>query len=114
MITYLNSDKIDELCNEIGQENLPVLLDIFLAELNEYQKVLTKESEELERHLGNISHALKSSAASFGADELCRIALHIDGKLKASESMPALETRDAMLVSLQATIDVYSALARAC
>ncbi len=111
-MAYLNSNKIDELCNEVGEENLPVLLEIFLTELYEYQEILTKESEDLEYHLSNISHALKSSAASFGADDLCQFALGIDKKLKASKPMPLLEVRDAMLLNLQATIDIYSTLGR--
>ncbi len=110
-MAYLNLNKINELCNEIGGENLPVLLEIFLAELKEYQSLLTKESEELEYQLSNISHALKSSAASFGADDLCQLALDIDDKLKAGRLMSVPEAREAMILSIQATIDIYSTLA---
>ncbi len=107
MIAYLNLDKMNELCNEVGQDNLPILLNIFLVELNKYQEILTSEDEDLEHHLGNISHALKSSAASFGADNLCQIALRIDENLKANERVPLLEVQEVMLESLQATIDIY-------
>ena len=32
----LNQQKIDELSDEIGSENVPILLDIFLGEMNSY------------------------------------------------------------------------------
>lgn len=110
MTTYLNSQKIEQLFNEIGQENLPALLDIFLAELSEYQQTLNDDSDALEQNLGNISHALKSSAASFGADNLCQVAKHIDAKVKAGERVSNRENRDSILNSIQGTIDAYGSL----
>jgi two-component system phosphorelay protein LuxU len=108
--TYLNSSKIDDLCNEIGQENLPVLLDIFLGELNEYQTTLLENSDELERQIGEISHALKSSAASFGADNLCYTAKSIDARVKAGQVVSTPETRESMLESIRATIDAFGSI----
>ena len=107
---YLNSDRIDDLCSEIGRENLPILLDIFLGELNGYQAVLKVENEELERKLGEISHALKSSAASFGADNLCEVAVEIDAKVKAGEKVSTEEIRECILSSLDNTIQAYNTL----
>jgi len=111
--TYLNSNKIEDLCNEIGQENLPVLLNIFLGELNSYHVSLTENGDNLERLLSDISHALKSSAASFGADDLCRKALHIDAKAKAGEKVSTAENRNSLLDSIEATIRAYGALYQA-
>lgn len=110
MTTYLNTDKIDDLCNEIGQENLPVLLDIFLGELNEYQVAITESGDDLERQLGEISHALKSSAASFGADELCKTAQYIDASVKAGQQVSTIENKSSMLANIQATIDAYGSI----
>ncbi|MBE4116435.1 phosphorelay protein LuxU, partial [Vibrio parahaemolyticus] len=35
-MTILNQQKIDELSMEIGSDNVPVLLDIFLGEMDTY------------------------------------------------------------------------------
>lgn len=110
MATYLNSEKLDELSYEIGQENLPVLLDIFIGELNSYHLLLCENNEDLERHLGEISHALKSSAASFGADELCQLATGIDAYVKAGHLLTVSEHRDSMISSIEKTIAVYGSL----
>jgi len=110
--TYLNANKIDDLCNEIGQDNLPFLLDIFLGELNEYQVALLEGGDDLERQLSDISHALKSSAASFGADELCKTAKHIDASAKAGLQVSTIENKNSMLLSIQGTIKAYGSLMR--
>lgn len=85
MTKVLNQQKVDELAGEIGQENVPVLLEIFLVELKGYYEHLeiNKESDT-SKYLADISHALKSSAASFGADSLCSFAIGLDSKVKQS------------------------------
>ena len=85
MTKVLNQQKVDELAGEIGQENVPVLLEIFLGELKGYYEHLeiNKESDT-SKYLADISHALKSSAASFGADSLCSFAIGLDSKVKQS------------------------------
>ncbi|GLO61419.1 phosphorelay protein LuxU [Vibrio sp. MACH09] len=110
MTKYLNETKIDDLCNEIGQETFPVLLDIFLGELNEYQVELAEDKSELEVRLGDISHALKSSAASFGAENLCQIATGIDAQVKAGRKINTSENRQSMMSSLEKTISAYDSL----
>ncbi|MDC0612539.1 Hpt domain-containing protein [Vibrio sp.] len=78
-----NQQTIDELANEIGAENIPMLLAIFLNELSEYLDIFNHcEDSQKVTHLTDISHALKSSAASFGADALCQLAISIDSKAK--------------------------------
>lgn len=85
MTKVLNQQKVDELAGEIGQENVPVLVEIFLGELKGYYEHLeiNKESDT-SKYLADISHALKSSAASFGADSLCSFAIGLDSKVKQS------------------------------
>ena len=85
MTKVLNQQIVDELAGEIGQENVPVLLEIFLGELKGYYEhlELNKESDT-SKYLADISHALKSSAASFGADSLCSFAIGLDSKVKQS------------------------------
>lgn len=110
MTRYLNPNKIDDLCSEIGQDNLPVLLDIFLGELNGYQEELTSDEEELETRLGDISHALKSSAASFGAENLCQVATGIDAQVKAGRKINTQVNRESIVTSLEETINAYDSL----
>lgn len=107
---YLNINKVDDLCNEIGRENLPVLIEIFLSELDGYNTVLSGELTELQSPLSEISHALKSSAASFGADNLCEIAKSLDARVKAGERINTPEYRETMVSSIQQTIREYQSL----
>nr|WP_181460958.1 quorum-sensing phosphorelay protein LuxU [Vibrio diazotrophicus] len=86
MMDVLNQSKIEKLAREIGEENVPMLLEIFLGELVAYQQSLTSnEVVDKTQYLKDISHALKSSAASFGADRLCAKAVDIDAKAKLGE-----------------------------
>ncbi|WP_117233325.1 Hpt domain-containing protein [Vibrio maerlii] len=82
-MTLLNQGKVDKLSSEIGAENVPMLLDIFIGELGSYKTKLQElNGDEQIQQLKEISHALKSSAASFGADALRDIAQSIDLKGK--------------------------------
>ncbi|MDW1810739.1 Hpt domain-containing protein, partial [Vibrio sp. Vb2362] len=74
-VNVLNQQKIDELSMEIGSDNVPVLFDIFLGEMDTYIENLSQlQGAERLAYSKEISHALKSSAASFGADRLCELA----------------------------------------
>ena len=65
----INQKQVDRLAAEIGKENVPVLLEIFLNEIAGYEStLLSLEGQEQHAYLTEVSHALKSSAASFGAD----------------------------------------------
>ncbi|MGF1694938.1 Hpt domain-containing protein [Vibrio kyushuensis] len=107
----LNSQKIERLSNEIGQENVPVLLDIFLGELNLYMKTLLDE-EGLDKadYLREISHALKSSAASFGADKLCQFSIDLDSKIKAGIELNPVVDAAQMIKILDTTREAYQSL----
>lgn len=59
----MNTKTIDSLRNEIGADNLPILLGIFTSELEQYQAALTTETEQASQ-FQEICHSLKSSAAS--------------------------------------------------
>ncbi|MGR5324373.1 quorum-sensing phosphorelay protein LuxU [Vibrio alfacsensis] len=104
----LNQQKIDELAAEIGRDNVPVLLEIFLGEMDSYIVHLSQNhhTEQLV-YLKEISHALKSSAASFGADRLCALATDIDKKAKADELGEDCEEIAMMLDLLRVTRDAY-------
>ncbi len=110
MSGYLNSAKLDELCAEIGRENLPMLLDIFLGELKRYHIVLSGDVKQLHSPLKEICHMLKSNAASFGADHLCELANKLDAKARAGEPINTLEYRDLILFSIDQTTRQYQSL----
>ena len=106
----LNQQKVDELAGEIGQENVPVLLEIFLGELKGYYEHLeiNKESDT-SKYLADISHALKSSAASFGADSLCCFAISLDTKVKQALPVTEVDFQD-MQKLLLSTYQEYQQL----
>lgn len=104
----LNQQKIDELSVEIGSDNVPLLLDIFLGEMGTYIDNLQSYAGEAQRdYLKEISHALKSSAASFGADRLCALAVSIDKKAKSNQLLEGGEEVSRMIGLLRDTQDVY-------
>jgi len=104
----LNQSKIDKLAKEIGQENVPLLLQIFLGELVTYkQSLISDELPDKAQYLKEISHALKSSAASFGADKLCAKALDIDTKIKQGEAIDENEESASMIEILDQTHGHY-------
>ncbi|EKY4194980.1 quorum-sensing phosphorelay protein LuxU [Vibrio harveyi] len=107
-MNVLNQQKIEELSAEIGSDNVPVLLDIFLGEMDTYITRLSalKGNEQL-IYLKEISHALKSSAASFGADRLCDLAIAIDRKAKSNQLAEQGEDATEMLALLDVTRDAY-------
>ncbi|MCF8779107.1 Hpt domain-containing protein [Vibrio sp. IRLE0018] len=106
----LNQKKIASLSEEIGQENVPMLLEIFLGELESYLKVLCDAtySDKLS-YLKEISHALKSSAASFGADSLCAYAVEIDARAKQNDDFEEMVDVVAMIDHLHNTRHAYLA-----
>ncbi|WPC73272.1 quorum-sensing phosphorelay protein LuxU [Vibrio porteresiae] len=108
---FLNQGKIDGLAQEIGQENVPVLLEIFLGELTSYEQQLSQISgAEQYEYLKEISHALKSSAASFGADRLCAKAVEIDGMVKLGLEFEVNTEAERMMELLKATFARYQQL----
>lgn len=65
---------------EVGDENVPFLFGIFCDELDDFISTLTTHPE-IEK-VREISHCLKSSAGSFGAEKLANMAIHIEEKAK--------------------------------
>lgn len=107
----LNQNKIDQLSEEIGAENVPVLLEIFIGELNTYIRELSDSSvTDVDGYLKEISHALKSSAASFGAEALCAYAIEIDARAKLEQSLDLNQVQPKMVSLLEETQQRYRAL----
>ncbi|KQA19482.1 quorum-sensing phosphorelay protein LuxU [Vibrio metoecus] len=111
MSEWINQSKIDLLAKEIGEENVPILVNIFLGELNDYQIRLVSEAvADKLAYLKEISHALKSSAASFGADRLCAKAIELDSRAKSGEMLDISLEVTLMLDLLKQTHQCYSEL----
>lgn len=106
----LNKNKIDTLASEIGQENVPVLLGIFLSELASYEETLRGQEHGDSEYLKEVSHALKSSAASFGADKLCAKAIEIDSMVKLGLDMDVVAEHDDLQRLLKETRERYERL----
>ncbi len=104
----MNQTKIDKLAKDIGKENVPLLVEIFLGELTTYkQSLVSEELTDKARYLRDISHALKSSAASFGADKLCAKALDIDSRAKQGVEFDENAEAADMVVLLDQTHGFY-------
>lgn len=104
----LNQSKVNDMKEEIGQENIPVILSLFLSELEQYQQQLTTlPSEEIHDYLARICHSLKSSAASFGADALCQLALKYDAAVKQNQTLTTLVEGQQMRELLKITHTCY-------
>lgn len=115
MTKIINTDKIDELSRDIGEENLPMLFHIFIGELLDYAEALSDrkfENDAAEEQLKSISHSLKSSAASFGAEMLCAFATSLDAQYKTGEPINTPENRETMIGHLRTTREEYVKLTR--
>lgn len=107
----LNQEKIDLLGKEIGAENIPMLLEIFVDELASYAQTLAAcPADARSSELSEISHALKSSAASFGADQLCTLAIDVDSQVKAGKSVGGEEQLQTFIAQLDLTRTIYQQL----
>ncbi len=107
----INQKQVDRLAAEIGKENVPVLLEIFLNELAGYEStLLSLEGQEQHAYLTEVSHALKSSAASFGADALCNYSILLDKNAKLGEQLSSPSCKKEMLDLLKKTYSIYQNL----
>lgn len=116
-MSIINRVAIDELGEQIGQENLTPLFEIFTKELADYQQILSQcEANEISKQLAEICHALKSSAASFGADTLCEHAREMDRLYKLGTDLSLgdyVEQTNAMLAETKhAYIDYITRVSR--
>ena len=101
----LNKDILKALENEIGYSDLSDLLKVFIEDLNEnYSKlqVDTISNEEL----NSITHTLKSTAGTFGAEELSILALEINTDIKTNNLKDSSMTKLKEMISK--TIDVFN------
>lgn len=112
---YLNKEHILLLTKEVGVETTPILLTMFTEELSDYQQILSLyidndaayKEEILIDSLKKISHELKSSASSFGADKLFLLASKIDERAKSNQLSDGKEEQLEMLDTINETLQYY-------
>ena len=80
---YINQVAVNQLVQEVGDENVPFLFGIFCDELDEFIGALSTQPE-IDK-IREISHCIKSSAGSFGADKLASMAIDIEEKAKQKQ-----------------------------
>ncbi|ORT50564.1 hypothetical protein ST37_09815 [Vibrio sp. qd031] len=102
----LNPKALDKMKTDVGEAHLPVLLECFIGELEEYI-VLLNRTDNSDKICADISHSLKSSAASFGADALLQIAIQIDTAVKRNQTICSQKTKAKLIASLESTLAEY-------
>ena len=83
MNQYVNQLAVNQLVQEVGDENVPCLFGIFCDELHDFIDTLSSQPE-IDK-VREISHCLKSSAGSFGADKLAGMAIDVEEKAKSHQ-----------------------------
>ncbi|MGF1683800.1 Hpt domain-containing protein [Photobacterium minamisatsumaniensis] len=83
MATGINAETIRRMADEVGHDTLTLLLTVFSDELDQYFCQLSDQPSV--GQVREISHAIKSSAASFGADELALMAQECESRVKQGQ-----------------------------
>ena len=83
MVTNINAETLKRLADEVGDETVVILLNVFSDELDQYLQKLSDQPSVTQ--IGDISHAIKSSAASFGADDLALMAQECEYRVRQGQ-----------------------------
>lgn len=83
MAPTINAETIKRMADEVGHETLLLLLNVFSDELNQFLGQLSDQPSISQ--IRDISHSIKSSAASFGADELALMAQECEFRVKQGQ-----------------------------
>ncbi|MEZ9925867.1 Hpt domain-containing protein [Vibrio breoganii] len=105
-LNLLQSDKITSLRAQVGEEAMPVLLDIFKQELQQYigQIEGAAASEENREMIARTCHAIKGSAPSFGAALLSEKATEMDAFYKQQQLQDFDNQCDELIALLRRTV----------
>ncbi|RXJ73553.1 phosphorelay protein LuxU [Veronia nyctiphanis] len=109
METTINRDTLRRLADEVGEETVTVLLNVFSDELNRYQTLLSEQPTVSD--VREISHAIKSSAASFGADDLANFAQECEARVKLGQDIWVHDHINELTSMLKGAANKYRALA---
>ena len=105
----VNNETIHRLTIDVGKETALLLLGVFSDELQEYLQQLKDLPTIL--HIKEKSHAIKSSAASFGADELADFACECENRVKMGQDLWVMDQFPRLLDILRKTAMTYQELA---
>ena len=93
------------LAEDAGMSDVSPLLRIFITELETRHTAIIQAIENQDLNaLGHESHALKSSAATFGATSLHALAVEIDGCCKKGNLSDALRQAKILIPCAEATL----------
>lgn len=109
MALTVNNETLRRLAFEVGEETVFLLLTVFSEELKEYFDQLSDSPTTLQ--IREISHAIKSSAASFGADELAELARECESRVKLGQEAWVQEQLPRLTNILQIAATKYCDLA---
>ncbi len=109
MTSMVNYETLRRLAVEVGEETLPSLFVVFTDELCRYLTELSDMPDITK--VRDICHALKSSAASFGADELAELARECEYRVKLDQSEWVIAQLPHLIELLNLTIRDYKKLA---
>lgn len=109
MALTVNNETLRRLALEVGEEMVSSILAVFSEELNDYFELLSGAPTILQ--IGEICHAIKSSAASFGADELAELAHECEYRVKLGQDAWVFEQLPRLNDILQITAAKFDALA---
>ncbi len=109
MVSTANHETLRGLAVEVGEDMVASLLLVFSDELNRYVDELSKTPTATQ--IRNISHSVKSSAASFGAEELAELARECESRVKLGQENWVADALPRFLILLKATANEYKELA---
>lgn len=110
MALTVNNETLRRLAFEVGEEMVSSLLFVFSDELKGYYEQLSDAPTIMQ--IREISHAIKSSAASFGADELAELARECESRIILGQEAWAQEQLPQFVNVLQKTASHYFELAQ--
>lgn len=83
------NEKFNKFMDSVGRDTALHILDLFIEELYEYEESLNKNKDA--ENVRNITHKIKCTAQSVGADDLCFAAKNLE--LDAKNEHEDLELR---------------------
>lgn len=109
MPSMANHETLRRLTVEVGEETLFSLLVVFSDELDRYVDELSNAPSVIQ--IRDISHSIKSSAASFGADQLAELARECESRVKLGQESWVTDELPHLINLLIATVSEYRLLA---
>ncbi|WP_298440137.1 Hpt domain-containing protein [uncultured Ferrimonas sp.] len=104
MTEILDQNKVAQMGADAGEDMLPMLLQIFVEELEASHAELTG-CEHTE--LAGVAHKVKGSAATFGALALQHVSMQLEYAAKGIEPADTEQLKQQCLETMTQTLSVY-------